>query len=326
MEEDRVMAMVNRPGLAERALAAVERQAWLDTLSERLQQGLAATFRAAGPAGQKIKNALHGTWLGHPLHPVLTDVPLGAWTTALVLDSLDARENGRWNRRGGFGQGADSAITIGLVGAAGAAITGLTDWQHTAGAPRKAGLVHGLLNTAAATLYGASLVARARGARGAGRSLSLAGYVMTCAAAYVGGDLVYRGRIGVDHAPSVDDRWQPPREWTDVAAESRLAGGRPYRVDVAGEPVMLVRRDGRICALADTCSHLGGPLSDGKLDGDTVVCPWHGSRFSLEDGRVIDGPATRPQPCLEARGRDGRIEVRVAPGPGEAVALRERLG
>jgi nitrite reductase/ring-hydroxylating ferredoxin subunit/uncharacterized membrane protein len=312
LEEDRAMAMVNRRGLAERALAAVEGQPWVDTVSDTLQRGIAATFRAAGPAGQKIKNALHGTWLGHPLHPVLTDVPLGAWTAAVVLDMLDARENGsRWNRRGGFGRGADAAISIGLAGAAGAAITGLTDWQHTSGAPRKAGLLHGLLNAAAATLYGASLVARARGARGAGRSLSLAGYTVTCAAAYLGGELVYRGRLGVDHAPSVHDRWQPPREWTDVAAESQLADGRPFRVDVAGEPVMLVRRAGRICALADTCSHLGGPLGEGTLEGDTVVCPWHGSRFALEDGRVLDGPATHPQPCLEARARDGRVEVRL---------------
>lgn len=313
------MAIVNLGGLAERALAAVEGRSWVETVSDRLQQGIAAAFRAAGPAGRKIKNALHGTWLGHPLHPVLTDVPLGAWTAALVLDTVDAQQNGhRWNRHGGLGRGADAAITIGLVGAAGAAVTGLTDWQHTSGAPRTSGLVHGLLNTAATALYGASLLARARGARGAGRSLSLAGYVVASAAAYLGGDLVYRRRIGVDHAPSVDDRWQPPREWTDVAAESQLAEGRSYRIEVGGEPVMLVRRAGRICALAETCSHLGGPLGEGTLDGDTVVCPWHGSRFSLEDGRVIDGPATHAQPSLEARARAGRVEIRFSSGPTSA--------
>lgn len=316
--------MMNRSGLAERALAVVERQPWLEPLGDRLQQGIAAMFQAAGPAGRKIKNALHGTWLGHPLHPVLTDVPLGAWTAALVLDALDARENGRWWKpRGGFARSADTAIVVGLAGAAGAAITGLNDWQHTSGAPRKVGLAHGLLNTVAVTLYGASLVARARGALGAGRSLSLAGYAATMAAAYLGGDLVYRRRIGVDHAPSVDDRWQPPRDWTDVAAESKLADGRPHRVDVASEPVMLVHRAGHICALADICSHLGGPLSEGTLDGDTVVCPWHGSRFSLEDGRVIDGPATYHQPCLEARPRDGRVEVRLAGQPSDTAAQGE---
>lgn len=304
--------MTNRGAIAERALEVVERQLWLDTVGDRLQRWIGATFEAAGPVGLKIRNALHGTWLGHPLHPVLTDVPLGAWTAALVLDTLDARERGDWWwRRRGFGHGADAAVAIGLAGAAGAAVTGLNDWQHTSGGPRRAGLAHGLLNTAATVLYGASLVARARGARSAGRSLSLAGYAVVIAAAYLGGDLVYRRRIGVDHAPSVDDGWKAPREWTDVAAESKLADGRPHRVEVAGEPVMLVRRAGRICALADTCSHLGGPLSEGTLDGDTVVCPWHGSRFSLEDGRVIDGPATYTQPSLEARARDGRVEVRL---------------
>jgi nitrite reductase/ring-hydroxylating ferredoxin subunit/uncharacterized membrane protein len=305
------MAMVNRRGLAERALAAVEGQHWLETVGDRLQRGIAAAFSAAGPAGGKVKNALHGTWLGHPLHPVLTDVPLGAWTVALVLDALEAREKTYpWARRSGFARGADAAVTVGLAGALGAAVTGLTDWHHTSGGPRRAGLVHGLLNTTATALFGASLVARARGARGAGRSLGLAGYAVVMAAAYLGGDLVYRRRIGVDHAPSVDDRWNPPRDWTDVTAESTLADGRAHRVDVAGEPVLLVRRDDRVCALAETCSHLGGPLSEGTLEGDTVVCPWHGSRFSLEDGRVIDGPATHAQPCLAARARDGRIEVR----------------
>ena len=307
------MADVQRTAMIDRALEVVDRRPWLDALADRLQQGIAATFRAAGPAGRTIKNALHGTWLGHPLHPVLTDVPLGAWTAALVFDALDARDDHRWWGGRGYGRGADAAIVVGLAGAAGAAVTGLNDWQHTSGASRKAGLVHGLLNTAAATLYGASLVARARGVRSVGRSLALAGYAVTCAAAYLGGDLVYRRRIGVDHAPSVDDGWQAPREWTDVAAESRLADGRPFRVDVAGEPVMLVRQAGLICAVADTCSHLGGPLSDGTIDGATVVCPWHGSRFSLEDGHVIDGPATRPQPCLQARARDGRVEVRLPP-------------
>jgi nitrite reductase/ring-hydroxylating ferredoxin subunit/uncharacterized membrane protein len=303
------MAMVNRGGLAGRARAAVERQSWMDAAGDGLQHGLAAAFRAAGPVGQKVKNVLHGTWLGHPLHPVLVSVPLGAWTVALVLDALDAREGWR-GRRGGLGRGADAAVAIGLAGAAGAAVTGLTDWQHTSGGPRKTGLLHGLLNTTATVLYGASLVARVRGARGAGRTLSFAGYAVASAAGYLGGELVFRGRIGVDHAPRVDDGWQPPREWTDVAAEATLADGRPHRVDVAGEPVMLVRRDGRVCALADTCSHLGGPLSEGTLEDGTIVCPWHGSRFSLDDGRVIDGPATHPQPCLDARVRAGRVEVK----------------
>jgi nitrite reductase/ring-hydroxylating ferredoxin subunit/uncharacterized membrane protein len=314
------MADVRLSTMIDRTLEVVDRQPRVDAVADRLQRGIGAAFRAGGPVGRAIKNALHGTWLGHPLHPVLTDVPLGAWTGALVFDALDARDDGRWRRRG-FGRAADSAIAIGLAGAAGAAVTGLNDWQHTSGLPRKAGLVHGMLNTVAATLYGASLVARGRGARSAGRSLALAGFAVTCASAYLGGDLVYRRRIGVDHAPSPDDRWQPPREWTDVAAESRLAEGRPLRVEVAGEPVILVRRAGRISALAETCSHLGGPLGEGTIEGGTVVCPWHGSRFSLDDGRVIDGPATHPQPCLEARARDGRIEVRW-PEPARQAAGR----
>jgi nitrite reductase/ring-hydroxylating ferredoxin subunit/uncharacterized membrane protein len=272
----------------------VERQEWLEPVESGLQQAVGSTFDSAGAAGRKVRNFLHGVWLGHPLHPVLTDIPIGAWTAAVILDAADVP------------RGADVAVQVGLAGAVGSAVTGLTDWQATDGAARRIGLVHGLMNTTATTLFVASLVARNRRNRSAGRTLALIGYAVGLAAAYLGGHLVYRKQIGVDHAVGTN----PPEEWTPVLDAHELPDGEPRRVVVGGARVLLVRREGEIHAIAEVCSHLGGPLAEGQLQGDVIQCPWHGSRFCVRDGSVVDGPATHPQPVFETRLNEGRIEIR----------------
>jgi len=282
-------------------ITGITRQDWLEPAEERLQKLLHQNFAGGGRGGQKIKNVLHGTWLGHPLHVILTDVPIGAWTTALVFDFLELSTGGKE-----FAAAADASITIGLIGAAGAAITGLTDWQDVDPPARRVGLVHGLLNLMGTSLFLASLVMRKQKSRSAGRRLAILGYTVATAAAYLGGNLVYEQQIGVDHTSGQ----KLPEDFEAVIAESELPEGKLKRAEHNGVPILLVRRGKRIFALAETCSHLGGPLAEGKLSGNSVQCPWHGSRFALEDGRVLDGPAVHPQPCLEARVRDGQIEVR----------------
>ena len=285
--------------LGEGAVERLEQQDWLEPLADRLQGAIAAAFEAGGTAGRRLRDFLHGTWLGHPLHPVLTDVPLGAWTLAATLDLLGS-EDGRAEHRA-----ADTAVAVGLVGAVGAAVTGLTDWHHTAGGARRVGLMHGLINVSATGLYATSLALRLRGDRRTGKAVGGLGFAVALAAAYLGGHLVFRKRIGVDHAPR--------GEWADVVpvlAESELAESQARRVDVRGVPVVLIRKSGRIHALADQCAHLGGPLSEGSLDDVSIRCPWHGSRFALEDGAILEGPSTFPQPCFEVRSRGGQIEVR----------------
>ncbi|MGH7277445.1 MAG: DUF2231 domain-containing protein [Candidatus Rokuibacteriota bacterium] len=289
------------------AVAVVERQHWLDPVGERLQNGLVGMWGAAGAAGQRVKNFLHGVWLGHPLHPVLTDIPIGAWSATLALDAADAI--GGRNR---YGRGADAALTLGIAGAVGAAVTGITDWTHTHDRSRRVGMLHGMLNTVALGLYVASLTRRRQGQRDAGRGLATLGFGVAMAAAYLGGNLVYHHRVGVDHA---DERGRSrPRDFVRVMADDDLAEGGRERVDVDGIRVLLSRRHGAIFALAETCSHMGGPLVEGRLEGDSVRCPWHGSRFALADGRVLDGPATFAQPCFETRVLGGQIEVRSARG------------
>jgi len=283
------------------AMAAMDHQPWLDPASEKVQPAITRTFAAGGLLGRGIKNFLHGTWLGHPLHPVVTDLPLGAWATALVLDGLEVATG-----RPACGRSAKTAIQVGLIGAVGAAITGVTDWQHTEQRARRVGLMHGLLNTVAAALYTTSLLQRQRQHRAAGRWLALLGFAIASGAAYLGGHLVYGERLGVDHAA----RDTGPGTFTPVLAAHELTEGQMRQVEVEGTPILLARHHGQVYALGDTCSHFGGPLSQGTLEAGQVRCPWHGSCFALDEGRVVDGPATYPQPWFETRMQHGQIELR----------------
>jgi len=285
------------------AIGFVREQDWLDTASEAIQPAVVKAFESGGESGQAIKDFLHGKWLGHPLHPVLTDVPIGAWTTAAVLDGLELIGNKK------YAAGADAAIAVGLVGAVGAAVTGVTDWSATSDERRKIGLMHGLLNTGAALLYAGSLVLRRReDSRPAAIGMSMLGYAIAGASAYLGGHLVYGEQVGVDHTATSDEA---DAEYKAVLRVEELAEGAMKCVKSGDVQVLLAKKDGEIFALANTCSHLGGPLNEGELlDDCSVRCPWHGSRFSLATGEVLDSPATAPQPKYDVRTNNGQIEIR----------------
>lgn len=279
----------------------IEEQEWLDPVADGLQKVGGAAF--SGGAGKKIENFLNGIWLGHPLHPALIELPLGAWSVSSLLDLLEA------GGKEELAPGADTALGIGLIGALASAATGLAQWHPLRGpSERRVGITHALLNVTATSLFATSWFLRRGGNRGAARPLAWLGWAIVYGGAYLGGSLAYEQKIGVDHAP----RENLPEDWTAVLPEDELAENTPQRVDAGGIPVVVVRRDGRIWALAESCSHQGGPLSEGTLEGDCIRCPWHGSRFRLEDGRVVDGPSTYTQPRFETRIRDGRIEVRAA--------------
>ena len=280
------------------ALMRVAENPAIDHVAEPLSKAVRGAYEAAGPIGTPVKNALHGVWLGHPLHPVFTDLPIGAWTTALALDAAS-------NGDPGMRRAATFAIGVGLTGALGAAVTGLTDWSETDGRSRRAGLVHGLLNLTATALFATAFALRKKDSHEGGRKCAWAGYAIAVGAAYLGGDLVYDQRIGVTHADT-----QFPEEFTPILASAALADNSMVCARAGSADVLLVRQHGRVCALAHSCAHLGGPLSEGTLKDRSVVCPWHGSEFSLEDGRVLNGPATQNQPCLVVRERDGQIEVK----------------
>jgi nitrite reductase/ring-hydroxylating ferredoxin subunit len=246
-----------------------------------------------------VRNTLRGTNLGPPLHPVLTDLPIGTWTAAAVLDLLGGRR---------AGPAADLLVGAGIAAAVPTALSGLNDWSDTYGSETRVGLVHASANTVALSLYITSLTARRLGRRGAGRALGFGGLAVLVVGGYLGGHLSFvRGVDG--NRTAFEER---PEDWTPVAADSDLGEGAALRVDAAGASVLLHRDDGRIHALANTCSHMGGPLDEGSFADGCVTCPLHGSVFRLADGTIVRGTASTPQPVYETRVRDGQIEVRAA--------------
>jgi nitrite reductase/ring-hydroxylating ferredoxin subunit len=271
-------------------------QKWLDAFAEAVQPA-ARDLLSRSPT---LRDLLDGRWLGAPLHPALTDVPLGAWTAAALLDLTDVKE----------GSGAaDGALAVGVLAALPTAVTGLSDWSTLRGEERRIGSLHAVLNTVALSLCTASLACRASDRRGLGRSLSLAGLLASLTAAHLGGQLSFGLGVRVNRTA-----WQTGgEEFVGAFAESELAGDQLRRVEVDGVPVVVARsQTGEICAIAATCSHLGGPLDEGERSGDTVICPWHGSRFDLCSGEVLGSPAVFPQPRYEVRIRFGTIELRRA--------------
>ena len=274
-------------------------------VEERLQQLLDKALYANGSSSaQKIRNFLNGTWLGEPLHVVLTDVPIGAWTVTIIFDALDLIQ-----KRREFSLAADTSLAVGLLGAAGAAFTGITDWSDVDPPTRRLGLIHGLLNVGVIALFATSFFLRKRNSRTGGRVSAALGYGLMSLSAHLGGKMVYEQRVGVDRTAGESF----PDDFAAILADSKLAESTPTRAIYDGVPILLVRRGQRIFALAETCSHFSGPLSEGKLVGDSIECPYHASRFALDDGHVINGPAVHRQPCLEVRVRSGQIEVRKLP-------------
>jgi nitrite reductase/ring-hydroxylating ferredoxin subunit/uncharacterized membrane protein len=274
---------------------------WLEDLADKIQP-VVRRFYSKNGATQTLENTLNGVWLGHPLHPVLTDIPIGAWSTAVALDAL---ESGTGNRK--FGKGADAAIVMGAAASVATAAAGITDWQHLSGEPRRVGMLHALLNTVTLVLFGASLAARSTRNRALGRKLALFGFSTLTLGAFFGGDLTYRLKIGTKH----DEVRRDADTFVAVMDAGDLPEGQMQRVMLEGLPVLLLRRGERVYAISETCSHLGGPLSKGELwDDNTVVCPWHGSRYSLETGKVIDGPSAYSQTGYEARIFNQKIELR----------------
>lgn len=279
----------------------VDQQQWLEPTANTLHQALDKVAKRQGPL-RAIKDALHGIWFGHPLHPAISDIPIGAWTSSLILDllSLGRRHPLQW--------GADATVSIGLVGALAASLAGLADWQETYGRERRIGLLHGLLNAAALNFYSISLVLRRRKRRGSGMLFSCLGYSTVLGAAYLGGKLVFDQGTGVNHAA-----WQEgPEHFTPVMDDAALPSDKPTRITVGATPIVLVRQADKLYALPATCTHAGGPLDEGELVDGLIVCPWHSSKFCLSDGAVKGGPATIKERPFDVRMRNGKIEVRQA--------------
>jgi nitrite reductase/ring-hydroxylating ferredoxin subunit/uncharacterized membrane protein len=281
----------------------IGQQEWLDSMGDELQKTIGELFQNGGPTGKQVKNFLNGTWLGHPLHPVITDVPVGAWTVTLLLDTIASASGNDV-----LEPAADISLATGWAAALAAAATGFTDWSDTYGQERSLGLLHGLTMGTSFLAYTGALLARLAGARAAGVALANLGYGFMSAGAYLGGDEVYDLGYGVNHTAFQHG----PGDYVPVLPETELQAGKLTRADAGGTAVLLARVGGAIYALDDTCVHAGCSLAGGKLDGSSVICPCHGSQFDLRTGAVINGPATMSEPHYDVRVQNGTIEVKRA--------------
>jgi nitrite reductase/ring-hydroxylating ferredoxin subunit/uncharacterized membrane protein len=282
-----------------RLLEAIEQRAALDGVVRKLRNG---GQRSLQP--KRLRTLLSGTPLGHPAHPMLVELPIGFWTSAMILDFTSLHQR----------KAARRLVGLGVLSAVPAMVTGLSDWLDTDGAEARVGLVHASVNTAAVTAYAISWWARRRGGF-AGQGWSLAGAATASVGGWLGGHLAYGLGVGVD----TNAFESGPGEW--AAAEGTLSADRSPKCVVAeGVRIAAVEIDGAVLAMADRCSHRGGPLSEGHLSEDCLVCPWHGSAFDLRTGVPTVGPASIPQPTYEARNVNGGLEVMRR----EPRALRKR--
>ncbi len=250
----------------------------------------------------RVRDALAGSWLGHAVHPFFTDLPIGTWTSATLLDLFGGPESNA---------ASDRLIAYGIAASVPTAITGSLDWADTTKSDphvRRIGLVHGVANTVGLALFAASLAARRRGDRARGKLFGLAGMGALTVGGHLGAHLSYSKGVGVDQT-AFEER---PTEWRPALADAALGEGETEAVEVEGVKILLTRDGGRVHALSARCVHRGGPLDRGEIANGCVTCPWHGSVFRLEDGSVRRGPAAYPQPVFDVRIRDGSIEVRAS--------------
>ena len=267
------------------------------SVSQKLHQ---LVLRGGEPA-RKGADVLHGTWLDHPLHPVLTDITIGAWGVGALFDVVAALRGDRYAQRVG-----DTLAATGTAAAVPTLLTGLADYSTIQREAVSTASLHGLLNNVNFVLYLLSVRDRRRGNHRRGVLLSLLAVALSAVSAWLGGHLVYTKRVGVDHSEA-----EGPQDWTPVLDASELPEKEAKRVEADGNPVLLYRFNGTIYAIGAVCNHVGGPLEEGPFDGCYVKCPWHDSVFDMRDGRVKHGPAVRPQPNFAVREQNGHVEVRL---------------
>ncbi len=279
-------------------------QPFTERLSDTLQHAIGVIVGSQRKPPRRLKSLLNGTWFGHPLHPVITDVPIAAWMLTAIFDIIWLISHTTWAAYGAF-----VTVIVGLFGALGAIVTGLTDWSDTYGAERRVGLNHAFFNACATILYLVSFILRLLAGPGDGIAAVISGFVGLVSVIYaanLGGELVFTRGTGVNHTA-----WEAGSEdYEAVLPVEGVEENKLYRVMAASVPVVLLRQGLQFYALSATCPHAGGPLDEGTLAGDVVECPWHNSRFCMRDGRVLTGPATVNAPRYDIRVRNGQVEVK----------------
>ncbi|MEU1605438.1 Rieske 2Fe-2S domain-containing protein [Micromonospora matsumotoense] len=278
-------------------MTKLEQTAALDRVGDRLQRAVQATLRP-----QRVRDLLHGVFLGHPLHPAMVQVPVGAWISAAVVDLLPGQR-----------RAATTLVALGTVSAVPAAVAGLNDWAELSRDQRRVGLVHAAANTVGLTLYAGSLAARLNGRHGVGRVLAYLGLGAASAGAYLGGHLAYKQ--GAQVSQSVSELHRMSDGWQSVAELAGLPQRKLVTREVDDVSVILYRHGDEVTVMLERCPHQSGPLGEGEvqeIDGHAcVVCPWHGSAFRLNGGEVVHGPSATDQQILPTRIVDGTLQTRL---------------
>jgi nitrite reductase/ring-hydroxylating ferredoxin subunit/uncharacterized membrane protein len=270
--------------------------------AKTVSRGIHDWVLEGGAPVRKLFDLLHGTWLGHPLHVVLTDWVIGAWIFAGVLDFMAAV-----SRRRSAEQAADTLTALGVAGAVPTALAGLADYTTISPRAMTTGATHGLMNVAGLLLNLISLADRKAGRRDRGVFFSSISLGIMTVSAWLGGELSFKYRVGVNKSPFPSG----PQDWMPVMDEIELHEQQPLRLEVEGQPVLLYRYGGTVYAIGAVCGHDGAPLEEGKFDGLCVECPWHQSIYDLRDGSVVHGPTTYAEPSYAARIQDGKVELRL---------------
>jgi nitrite reductase/ring-hydroxylating ferredoxin subunit len=285
-------------------MGILERVADVTAFDKAIEPARRAVNAALQP--QAFKDLLHGTWLGHPLHPVLVQVPVGSWTSAGLLDAIPPLR-----------PAATVLIGAGVAVAVPAALSGAADWSEQDVGVRRLGALHAVANTAALSLYVGSLVARGKGRGTLGRVLSYAGLGIATGSAAIGGHMSYAQSSGASHSAAAARALSS--DWIDLGPLDDLPEGRPALRTGKGSsvavPLAVVRRGTKVDVFVGACSHLSGPLYEGAVEEvrgqQCLVCPWHGSAFDLDSGDPRRGPAANPQEKLEVRMEAGRVMARL---------------
>lgn len=277
-----------------RVIKRIENEKSLDAVSKPL-----AEWVSKATAPDTIKYVLSGSWLGHQLHPMASDIPIGAWGMASALDLTGGEKMRPASQR---------LVALGILSSIPVAITGASDWSESYGKERRVGTVHAITNSMGMNFQVLSWLARRKERHTLGAGLSLVGLSFTAAAGYLGGHLSFDMGVGVNHTAFE----KGTKKWTDVAAEDDIHDGQLHRVTVGETPVVLTRHKGDLHAMSATCAHAGGPLDEGHIENDCIVCPWHQSKFRVSDGSPERGPAGAGQPMWQVRAEDGRIAIRSA--------------
>lgn len=273
-------------------------------LSNGIASAVDAVYRVLGRPGKLLQDFLNGSWLGHSLHAVLVDVVIGAATAVLLLDVLRV-----FFAVDGLEVAATWVIGLAYLSAVGSILTGLTDYKDTApnSSERDITGLHGLTNVVATGFFAASFFQRLGDSHDAAFWLLLIGYLIVSVGGYIGGHVVFKYGYMVNH--NAFSRAKRAKEFTPIAAVADVPDGAATKVMFGSTALVVVRRGEVVHALKDTCSHAGGPLSQGELKGDTITCPWHFSVFRLTDGSVVHGPAGTRQPAYRARANGDQVEI-----------------